>query len=75
MDKEQSAYILKSIALALNLKFQDMAEQTGINKQQFYDYTAGKILPSWGTLVKIKTAFPSVSSDFILTGKGSVLSA
>jgi hypothetical protein len=72
MEKEESARIIKSVALALSLKTYELAEKLEINKQQMYDYTMAKRIPSWGFWTKLKATYPQLSGDYLLTGKGSI---
>ncbi|MCK8495851.1 helix-turn-helix domain-containing protein [Spirosoma sp. RP8] len=69
----EGAKRLKAVAVALGLRVNEMGAQAGIEKQQMYDWTSGKLLPKWSNLVKIAEAFPQVSAEFLLRGKGSVL--
>ena len=73
MEKEESAKIIKSVAVALDLSIKELAEQLSVNSQQMYDYTMGKKLPGWGFWTKLKATFPHLSAEFLFTGKGNVL--
>lgn len=72
-EAEHCAIIIKSVASALGLKLNQFAELVGVNKQQLYAYTNGDRVPAWGFWKKVKTTFPHVSGDFLLTGRGAVL--
>ena len=73
MEKDVAAHRLRAISAALDVQLKDMAEQTGINPIQMYAYSGGLKLPNWTTLDKILTTFPSVSAEFLMRGKGTVL--
>lgn len=73
MDKDEAGKRIKAIALALDLKVNDFAAQTGINITQMYSYSAGQNLPNWPTLDRILTTFPNVSAEYLMRGEGAVL--
>ena len=70
---DEGAKRLKAVAVALNLKVVEMGARAGIGQQQMYDWTSGKLLPKWSNLSKIAEAFPEVSAEYLLRGKGAVL--
>lgn len=73
MENEDSARIIKSVVVALDIKAYELAKRLEINKQQFYDYTSGRKIPGWGFWTKLKATYPQVSAEYLLTGKGAVL--
>lgn len=72
MEKEQSAKIIKSVVLALDFKTYELAENLEINKQQMYDYTMARKIPGWRFWTKLKAAYPQLSAEYLLTGKGAI---
>ena len=73
MDKEIASQRIKGIANALGLKVQEFAAETGINKEQMYAYSSGKLLPTWPTLERILVRYPTISAEYLMRGKGAIL--
>ena len=73
LTNEEFARRLKAVSAALGLQLVEMAEQAGVGRQQMYDWSGGKLAPKWSNLAKLANAFPTVSAEYLLRGKGSVL--
>jgi transcriptional regulator with XRE-family HTH domain len=50
------------------------AQKTGINENMLANYCSGSRTPGKKTLEKILAAFPSINADWLLMGKGQMLS-
>lgn len=50
------------------------AQKTGINEQMLANYCSGLRTPGKKTLEKILTAFPMINAEWLLLGKGEMLS-
>ena len=66
--------ILEELLVHLNMNARQLSIALGMNTPQvFYDIKSGKCGISKAMANKIQEKFPSVSTDYLLTGKGSVL--
>lgn len=63
---------LKGVITALNLKQKDFAEKVGINPSHVSSYLSGRLPLGMTLLESIKSAFPQVDLNWLLTGQGDV---
>ncbi|MBC8112534.1 MAG: hypothetical protein H7Y04_15895 [Verrucomicrobia bacterium] len=67
--------IMEKLVEALDINFNQLAEQTGERPDKFYRMKNQGIKPSYETMQQILEAYPQVSGEFLLGRGGSVLLA
>jgi hypothetical protein len=66
--------ILKAVIQQLNTDTSKFSREIGNERpDNIYKILEGKTNPNWDTLIRIATRFEEISADFLLRGKGEVI--